>query len=407
MRTTLSQWLRLLWPVAPPLRLDGHHGDRPYITGGAIHLPARAHWSEHAAAAAHAAAHLVYSPRVFDGTGLGPVARALMGVLEDARVEALAMRELPGLARLWRPLHTATPAHGADFEALLQRLARALIDPAYQDSDSWVRKGRALFYRDDGALLPALRTAAEVRRAATRLGHDIGQMRLQFNAKAYRPALAYRDDHRWMWAAETLHEAPPPAPVATDHAPQPPTREYQAPVSVSRYAEWDRLIACMRPEWCRVIEQQLSPDVPSSAATDDTLQRLALRLHGPLQALARRPGTPRRNDEGEHFDPAALVDWSVARHLRVAADTHVYRGETTCAGTAAVYVLIDQSASTAATHGAIGHSVLQSATAAAAAVATVLQTMGVACAIAGFSSDGRHAAGRGAAARHPLPCASA
>ncbi|HTD90877.1 MAG TPA: hypothetical protein VK663_09455, partial [Burkholderiales bacterium] len=60
MRRTLSQWLCLLWDIAPPLHLNS---DTPYIEAGAIHLPARSHWQHHAAAAAHAAAHLVYSPR--------------------------------------------------------------------------------------------------------------------------------------------------------------------------------------------------------------------------------------------------------------------------------------------------------------------------------------------------------
>ncbi|MEI7682633.1 MAG: VWA domain-containing protein, partial [Betaproteobacteria bacterium] len=100
MKTTLSQWLCLLWNIAPPLHLNS---ELPCLMAGAIHLPPQSSWRHHRAAAAHAAAHLVYSPRGFEGHGLGPIARALAGLLEDARVEALALRELPGLARLWRP----------------------------------------------------------------------------------------------------------------------------------------------------------------------------------------------------------------------------------------------------------------------------------------------------------------
>lgn len=97
MHIPLSQWLRLLWDIAPPLRLNS---DRPCIVAGAIHLPARIQWQQHNAAAAHAAAHLVYSPCAFDGSGLGPMVRALMALLEDARAETLAIQSLPGLARL-------------------------------------------------------------------------------------------------------------------------------------------------------------------------------------------------------------------------------------------------------------------------------------------------------------------
>jgi nitric oxide reductase NorD protein len=138
--------------------------------------------------------------------GLGPIARTLVALLEDARVEALAARELPGLARLWRPLHRASPQDGSGFEALMGRLARALGDPDYEDPHPWVRKGVLLFRGSGGVELLALRTSAGVRAAALRLGNDIGQVRLAFNPKTYRPQPSYRDDHRWMWEAEALPE---------------------------------------------------------------------------------------------------------------------------------------------------------------------------------------------------------
>ena len=389
MNATLAQWLRLLWDVAPPLRFDA---EAPHIAAGAIHLPARSHWREHAAAAAHATAHLVYSPALFDGTGLVPIARTLMAVLEDARVEALAMRELPGLARLWQPLHTATPVLGAGFEALLQRLTRALADPAYDDPDPWVRKGRTLFYLDAGLGLLALRTPAEVRHAATLLGHDIGQMRLPFNAKTHRPMPSYRDDHRWMWAADMLSAAPPPASAPAgaaldDHEPAP-----EADETVAWHPEWDHLIARVRPDWCRVVELA----APASTAIVDAgwhaeARQTAARLRRPLRALARHPGTPRRSDAGEVFDLDALVGWRIARRLGQASDVRVYRGLDRHAAHANVWLLIDQSASSAALSGAGPHTQLQTAARSAAAIATALASVDVACAVVGFSSRGRHA----------------
>ena len=207
-RAALRPWLRLLWDIAPPLRFDSLE---PYIAHGVIHLPPGADGSRQAAAATHAAAHLVYSPARFDGPGMVPVARRLAELLEDARVEALAMRELPGLARLWRPLHRATPTWGGSLEALAARLARALADPVYDDPDPWVRKGRALFYLDGPLVSLALRTPDEVREAARRLGHDLGQMQLPVVARACRPAPDYRDDSRWMWPAGRQDAAVSPA----------------------------------------------------------------------------------------------------------------------------------------------------------------------------------------------------
>lgn len=396
MNATLSQWLRLLWDMAPPLRLDS---EAPHIAAGVIYLPARNHWRQHAASAAHATAHLVYSPRTFDATGLAPIARALMALLEDARVEALAMRELPGLARLWRPLHTATPELGASFEALMQRLARALIDPCYDDPDPWVRKGRTLFYLDASLGLLALRTPAEVRQAATLLGHDIGQMRLQFNAKTYQPAPSYRDDHRWMWPADVLTAVPPPAvsPVGSaddDEDLLPDVAD--ANQVVTRHPEWDRLISRLRPDWCRVIEQPAPLAATEPVVIDEAVLRTSHRLRGPLRALTRHAAALYRSDEGETFDLGALVDWHIARRLHNAADARVYRSLDRRAARAAVWLLIDQSASTAALQSADPHSierntVLQTVARSAAATAAALQAVGVSCAIVGFASNGRHA----------------
>ncbi len=379
----LTQWLRLLWDRAPPLCFDS---ESPCICDGTIHLPARDQWRRHAAAAAHATAHLVYSPASFDGTGLGPLARALAGLLEDARVEALAMRELPGLARLWRPLHTATPSLGVDVESLMQRLARALVDPGYVDPDPWVAKGRRLFFVDAGLGLSALRTPAEVRRAAMLLGNDLGQQRLQFNAKGHVPAPAYRDDHRWMWPVEVPVMPPLAAGIVVDEQHEP--SEFDVDESV--YPEWDRLIARVRKDWTRVVESSVV--APSDAAADDgELRRTARRLRGSLRHLGEAASATRRADEGEVFEPSALVDWRIARWLGHAPDTRVYRAPAARRVRAGVWLLVDQSASSALAHDDAGNDQLRVAVRTAGAVAASLQELGVACAIAGFSSHGRHA----------------
>lgn len=383
-RATLAYWLRLLWNIAPPLQLNS---DLPYIAGGTVHLPACNDWHGHEAAAAHAAAHLVFSPRVFDGGGIGPIVRALMAVLEDARVEALAIRELPGLVRLWRPLHQAAPAPGVDFVALLQRLARALADPGYDDPDLWVKKGRALFY--DGQQAGTLMTAAEIRTAAIRLGHDIGQMRLPFNVKTYRPAPAYRDDNRWMWAAAVLGAAPPPAASVSGSSLDDAAEALAADALMTSYPEWDRLISRVRADWCRVIERPAPLDTPGNETIDVAVYATAVRLRRTLRALTQNSVARKRCDEGDVIDPDALVAACVARRLRNGQAFPVYRALDRHAVCASVYILIDQSASTALANGR-GHSILKTASAAACAIAAALYADGVPCAIAGFSSNGRH-----------------
>ena len=41
---------------------------------------------------------------------LRPIQRVLIGLVEDARVEALSITRFPGLRALWSTWHTATPA---------------------------------------------------------------------------------------------------------------------------------------------------------------------------------------------------------------------------------------------------------------------------------------------------------
>jgi len=410
---TLSRWLRLLWGATPTLHLGS---EVPFISAGGIHLPTRPMWHQHCAAAAHAAAHLVYSPTRFDADGLVPIARTLLALLEDARIEALAMRELPGLARLWRPLHTATAADGQGCEPLMNRLARALADPGYCDPHFWVRKGRALFYLDEPLGLPALRTPAELRGAAMRLGHDIGQMRLPFNAKGYRPSPPYRDDHRWMWAADQLTEIqapaqPEPSPAGAQPAPDEP--EWATPETITRHPEWDRLIHRLRPDWCRVIEQvparlntlhslssHRAPPSTTDAAAIAASRQLSQRLLSPLRRLTRPRASRGCNRDGEVFDLDALVSWCSARRGGLSPDGRVYVARQRQAARAAVWLLVDRSASTSAalgagrrgTPGSSGSgTVLQAAACSAAATALALQALGVPCTVAAFSANGRQA----------------
>lgn len=110
-----------------------------------------------------------------------------------------------------------------------------------------------------------------------------------------------------------------------------------------------------------------------------------------LRALAERRSAPQRGEDGEVFDPAALVDWRVARRRHGTPEPRVYRD---CEGrreSVAACLLIDQSASTADRYGEGASTVLQVSTACAAALADALTAAGVDCSIAGFSSNGRHA----------------
>ena len=116
---------------------------------------------------------------------------------------------MPGRA----PFHEIDLGEAADFESLMRRLSRALLLPEAHDPHPWVAKGRRLFFgstmqgcADPAASAPTAADSpgligdpASLRRVASLLGNDIGQMRLSFNAKTYRVQPTYRDDNQWLW----------------------------------------------------------------------------------------------------------------------------------------------------------------------------------------------------------------
>ncbi|KQW68487.1 nitric oxide reductase activation protein NorD [Methylibium sp. Root1272] len=404
MRAELGPYLRTLWRAAPALAEAD--APRPWLSARGVHLPptvalaahdaddgAARHW--YRAAATHAAAHRAYGSQPLARGHSGPVVRALVGLLEDARVEHLACRELPGLRRLWLRFHTASPALGDGFEALMQRLARSLLDAGYGDPHPWVAKGRRLFFLDDHGQVLAVPHTAALRTLAARLGHDIGQMRAGFNDREYLVQPSYRDDNAWLWLPEQA------APAAETPVPQPqaagasderqPPQPAQAPPEAARYRypEWDRLIARQRPAWCTVLETRplALPRSGREAVAARTARRRPPRV--PVTPAFARGA----QHDGDEFDLDALGQAATAGRAGLAPDARVHRRRARQAEPRASLWLIDASASSA---GPVrGHdgatSLLQAARQAAWLAARSAQGPRHACAIHGFCSEGREA----------------
>lgn len=390
-----SVWLRALWGERAELAWQaGGSTDRPVLTGrggeAALHLPATLQERTALAACAHAAAHWRFGGEAQSRAGLKPVQQALFDVLEDARVEWLALQELPGLRALWLPFHAGAGAPGGNgFEALLARLARSLLASELADPHPWLDKARAGFFAPDGSTL-RLRTPAQVRAAASRLGNDIGQMRLPFNAPTYRPHAAYRDDGSWLWLPEA--SAPDSDTTLAVRASEQPAsaalegNEAQGTTSV-RYPEWDARIGRYRRDWCHVHARAAPIGDPCDAPLLAPGERFRV-----LRALAGlrgpKPQHAGRAAAGDEFHAGALVDAWVQRRARRTPDERVYRRRAWPAQGLAVQLLLDASASTAEAMPR-GGTVLREMTAMALACAEALEALGQHCAIACFSSRGR------------------
>jgi len=380
----IKAYLTALWGLHPPVRAvtatgSGGPPRRTSFAGGVIRVPESFRGVGEAAAVAlfraslaHVAAHFRFTPRRFPVGSLKPLQVALVSLIEDARVEQLAIAEFPGLRRLWLPFHVAEPGGPPAAPALMARLSRALLDPDYRDDDAWVRKGRRLFLeaRADWG------DPAVSRRIGGLIGNDLGQMRVQFNARTYVVEPAYRDDNMGLW--EFADRSPPPGGGETvvesvrvdriDDAPSPdrerpdgePPEEDGAPhraaedddgadgVPVARYPEWDHLIGRAREDWTTVVEY------PAEAGDPHRIDRmleerpdLARRVTALVRAAkVGRPTRLRRQSEGDRLDLNACVAAAVSRRLGERPDPRVYERSVRRERDLSVLVLLDVSEST-------------------------------------------------------------
>ncbi len=123
---------------------------------------------------------------------------AVVGSIEDARVEHLLMRRLPGVRRWFLAgLRACVQPHGLEFAALLSRLDLALLDEGYADGNHWVNKARTLFAA--ARQQHGLEDYEAFRRLASILANDLGQMRVRFNPRQHAVPAPYRDDNSYLW----------------------------------------------------------------------------------------------------------------------------------------------------------------------------------------------------------------
>jgi nitric oxide reductase NorD protein len=427
-KARLGHLLRALFDVAPRLLPveQGLATRRPFLSNLGLHLPEAGRalrgplarrWYD--AAAAHAAAHLRYSTQRFESGSLKPIQTALLGLLEDARIEALACAEMPGLRRLWLDFHTVEPAHGNTFVVLMLRLARCLLDPRRTDPHPWVVKARRLFFEasDDGRE-PRLLQSAALRDMASRLGNDIGQMRLQFNAREYVVEPTYRDDNAHLWQASA--DAQPQLQLAADLLPLPPDdatdeevdqdaeRGAPAPrprhvdtgergaeqslLATHQYPEWDRLIGDYRSAWCTVLEGRPTPGDPRALqACIDKHMTLLGRLERVLRAGRLRERVKLRAQlRGDELDIDAAVRSAIERRTRHSPGQKVHQRIDRRERDIAALLLLDASTSSADPARSGTGTVLQLACEAALLTSLTLGRAGDRCAIHSFCSNGRH-----------------
>ncbi len=427
----LQLYLRALWGhewiMHPKAKKDlAIHNHRPFIDGETIYLPDAYGGKKigpgaelYRAAVAHAAAHLTFTRARFKVGNYKPIKIVVVSMLEDARVEALAIREFPGLRNLWKAWHTATPALGGTFVELVARLSRTLLDPDYIDDHPWVARGRRM-WAESQARLDDQNLSVEL---ANPLANDIGQTRLQFNYKTYVVQPPYRDDHSFMWhygddVPQMLNEDDDIVlkeiktnPEEADRADHPDLREAQvedpdpdkkeedsqhaiALELVTRsvdYGEWDYTIGLERPSWCTLFEKQ--PVLGDPGLIDTMLHRheaLQQRVKTLIRTAQIQQGLRlRKQHEGDRMDLDAAIRAVIDIRSEHEPDPRINMRTVRRGRDLSVLVLLDISKSTGDVIRGENSTVLDLARESLVLLADAMSELDDEFAIHGFTSNGR------------------
>ena len=399
----LDLYLRALWQDADVLvpystAFDMQRQPMPYFDAMGIRLPdvydERAGISgldRYRAALAHIAAHRRWSTAIF-GDNFSPAQRMAIECFEDSRVEALAMRDYPGLRRIFMALHP-TPIEGACNPAThsclrhrLAMLSRALLDPPKRFEQvqltDWVQRFHALLAQGESS------TSEMAGLALSYLGKTRLQSDQLPNTWFKDTEVDYRDDNRHLWRFHELSDD-----EETFEAPDqtPPTQEIQS-LPPRHYPEWDYTSQTFRPDWVSLYER-LHPS--GNAADIDALlakhAMLSKRLKRLLDLLKPQDKVRvRYQEDGSELDLDVAIRSLIDLRAGSQPDTRINMSHTTDGRSIAVTLLLDLSQSlNEKAHGS-EQTVLQLSQEAAAMLAWAIEQLGDPFAIAGFHSNTRH-----------------
>ena len=445
----IGMYLRALWGRDFFMRptsgdFEQREGYRPSIEDYVIHLPdayddfifnsptgeeTRIPGIElYRASATHAACHQLYTSTQFDSAGLSPLQVALIGLVEDARVEIVALRPFPGLRQIWLPLHTATPASGNEAAPLMARLARGLLDQDYRDDHPWVALGRQMF----GEQHERLASTELSRDIGLRLAAEMAQLGVAYSAAADLPDIPYRDDNRYMWEFESVREVERVSAGVTTQQ----IRKYvsvmemintidvpgagddaneiwvlaseffrdeettslnqqegrEPPPDPYHYPEWDYQMQLDRPDWCTVLEKRAKPG-EVEIINDIVVKHkpVVARLKYLIEAMQPQ-GVQRlrKQEDGDEIDLNAAVRATIEMRMGEQPDPRIMMRNVRKVRDLSVLLLIDLSESTNDAVLGSDNTVLQLAREATVLLAEALDKIGDPFAIHGFDSNGRH-----------------
>ncbi len=447
----INMYLRALWgrdfymrPTAGDF--ESREGYKPFVEDYLIHLPDAydavstpagtvAAGEVYRAASAHAAAHLVYTRRPMSAESLNAWQMAVIGLVEDARIEALACAEFPGLRALWASLHVVQADQDRTSGDFLNRLARALLDPVYTDEHAWIAQGRLLFTQAQDQMRADPHDNTVSWEIGVALAHSFRELvGLPFQPRTDVQTAVYRDDNRYFWAFEAF-DFDKAAEAGYDTVRQ--VRKYvnlmefanevdvetagddaqeiwvlgtelfpyedmgvsfnesegrEPLIDPVHYAEWDHQIQLERPAWVTVQERHPKagdPEVVDGIVAEH--RRLIGRMKYLLDAMQPQ-GVQRirKLEDGDDIDINAALASMVELRMGQQPDPRIMMRSVRKVRDISVLVLVDLSESTNDKVAGQEQTVLELTRQACVLLADAIAKVGDPFAVHGFCSDGRH-----------------
>lgn len=446
----LNFYLRALWGRDFFMRptsgdFETREGYRPFIAQRVIHLPdayddyyGLPGKDLYRAGAAHAAAHLIYTTEPIDPEGLNAAQQALIGLVEDARIERLAMARFPGLQQLWLSCHEHRSVARQEesialhpFVLWLERSAHALIDTDAEVGIpwvDWVRERFEAYFTKRGEEQDWVRELGLALHSRWQAEREVPSARA---LESY--AVPYHDDNRYVFAtdrdawleaeyvpasqrqvrkyvsvmefvneldcelagddAQEIWVLPTELFPYEDHGVSYNEMEGVEPVSPPfHYAEWDYQIQLHRPDWTTVVERRPKRGEPETIdAVLSEYRPVASRLRYLVDALQPQGLIrERRQEDGDELDIDAAVRSMVDLRIGMSPDPRVNTRYIRKTRDLAVLLLLDLSESTNEQVGSSDKTIVQLTREATALLSWAIDGIGDPFAVHGFNSDGRH-----------------
>ena len=363
------------------IRLPDVHDDTNGITG----------LDRYRATLAHMVGHRRWTQAII-ADNMSPFQRMATEFFEDTRVEYLAMREYPGLRRIFMALHPIPAEDACDPETesgvrhRLTMMSRAMLDPLHQYKNQHVVEFAQRFH--------------QMMEEGDQSTQEIADLAISFVTKTRRQSdqlakthfkdtvIDYRDDNRQMWK---FIEEGDEEEAFDEHRKLEPSEEIKG-LPPRHYHEWDYNNQSYRPDWVSVYEGLH----PSGKASDidrllDKHASLAKRLKKLLDLLKPQNKVRiRYQEEGSELDLdvalRSLIDYKSGSQ----PDPRINMSHRNDGRNIAVMLLLDLSESLNEKAAGTDQTILELSQEAVSLLGWAVEKLGDPFAIAGFHSNTRH-----------------